>query len=268
MKRILLTNDDGIYSPGILALHKKIKSLGEVTVVAPDAERSAQGHAITLSVPLRVNEVRRSALPFPVKGQDKGKIFGYAISGTPADCVKIALMSIMKNKKPDLIISGVNRGPNLGVNVLYSGTVSGATEGAILGVPSFAVSLASFKWENFQAAIDFSHKLAKVMLDKKLPINTLLNVNVPALPKSKIKGVRITRQGMSTFYKEDYDRREDPNKRVYYWLCSYKAAVSGDGLVDAVAVRDGHISITPLHYDMTDYKDLEILSDAGKRLFK
>lgn len=257
MKRILLTNDDGIYSQGILALHKKIKSLGEVTVVAPDAERSAQGHAITLSVPLRVNEVRR-----------EGKFFGYAISGTPADCVKIALMSIMKNKKPDLIISGVNRGPNLGVNVLYSGTVSGATEGAILGVPSFAVSLASFKWENFQAAVDFSHKLAKTMLDKKLPVNTLLNVNVPALPKSKIKGVRITRQGMSTFYKEDYDRREDPNRRVYYWLCSYKAEVSGDELVDAVAVRDGRISVTPLHYDMTDYKDLEILSDAGKRLFK
>lgn len=257
MKRILLTNDDGIYSAGILALHKKIKSLGEVTVVAPDAERSAQGHAITLSVPLRVNEVRR-----------EGKFFGYAITGTPADCVKIALMSIMKDKKPDLIISGVNRGPNLGINVLYSGTVSGATEGAILGVPSFAVSLNSFKWENFQAAVDFSHKLAKMMLTKKLPVNTLLNVNVPALPKSKIKGVRITRQGMSTFYKEDYDRREDPNRRVYYWLCSHKAAVSGDGLIDAVAVRDGHISITPLHYDMTDYKDLEILSDAGKKLFK
>jgi len=257
MKRILLTNDDGIYSAGILALHKKIKSLGEVTVVAPDAERSAQGHAITLSVPLRVNEVRR-----------EGKFFGYAITGTPADCVKIALMSIMRDKKPDLIISGVNRGPNLGINVLYSGTVSGATEGAILGVPSFAVSLNSFKWENFQAAVDFSHKLAKMMLERKLPVNTLLNVNVPALPKSKIKGVRITRQGMSTFYKEDYDRREDPNRRVYYWLCSYKAAVSGDGFVDAVAVRDGHISITPLNYDMTDYKDLEILSDAGKKLFR
>ena len=257
MKRILLTNDDGIYSAGILALYKKIRSLGEVTVVAPDAERSAQGHAITLSVPLRVNEARR-----------EGKFFGYAISGTPADCVKIALMSIMKDKKPDLIISGLNRGPNLGINVLYSGTVSGATEGAILGVPSFAVSLASFKWENFQAAVDFSHKLAKMMLDKKLPINTLLNVNVPALPKSKIKGVRITRQGMSTFYKEDYDRREDPNRRVYYWLCSDKAEVSGDGFVDAVAVRDGRISITPLHYDMTDYEDLEILSNAGKRLFK
>ena len=257
MKRILLTNDDGIYSPGIAALQKKLKSIAEVTVVAPDVERSAQGHAITLSVPLRVNEVRRGK-----------KFFGYAISGTPADCVKIALMSIMKKKKPDLIISGLNRGPNLGINVLYSGTVSGATEGAILGVPSFAVSLASFKWANFGAAIDFSHKLAKMMLEKKLPVNTLLNVNVPALPKPRIKGVKITRQGMSTFYKEDYDRREDPSKRVYYWLCSYKAQVFGDEAVDAVAVRDGYISVTPIHYDMTDYKDFEILSDAGKRFFK
>jgi 5'-nucleotidase len=106
------------------------------------------------------------------------------------------------------------------------------------------------------------------MLEKKLPVNTLLNVNVPALPKAKIKGVKITRQGMSTFYKEDYDRREDPNGHLYYWLRSYRAQVKGDGLVDAVAVRDGYISITPLHYDMTDYKDLEILSDAGNRLFK
>lgn len=257
MKRILLTNDDGIHSQGILALYKKIRTLGEVTVVAPDAERSAQGHAITLSVPLRVNKVC-----------NEGKFFGYAISGTPADCVKIAMMSIMKDRKPDLIISGVNRGPNLGVNVLYSGTVSGATEGAILGVPSFAVSLNSFKWEKYEASVEFARKLAKMMLEKKLPVNTLLNVNVPALPRPKIRGVKITRQGMSTFYKEDYDMREDPNRRTYYWLCSYKAAVSGDAMVDAVAVRDGYISVTPLHYDMTDYKDLEILSDAGKKLFE
>jgi len=257
VKRILLTNDDGIHSDGILALSRRLGKFAEVTVVAPDAERSAQGHAITLSVPLRVYETRR-----------EGSFFGYAISGTPADCVKIAMMSIMKDRKPDLIISGVNRGPNLGVNVLYSGTVSGATEGAILGVPSFAVSLNSFKWENYRAAVDFAAKLAKTMLDGKLPAGTLLNVNVPALPGSRIKGVKVTRQGISTFYKEDYDRRVDPNGRGYYRLCSFKAAVSGDEMVDAVAVRDGYISITPLHYDMTDYKDLERLSDAGKGLFK
>jgi 5'-nucleotidase len=252
--RILLTNDDGIYSPGIYALYKKLKSLGTCTVVAPDAERSAQGHAITLSVPLRVNEARH-----------EGKFFGYSVSGTPADCVKIGLMSIMKKGRPDLIVSGVNRGPNLGINVLYSGTVSGATEGAILGVPSFAVSLASFKWHNFEAALEFSYKLAKMILKKELPPDTLLNVNVPALPRSKIKGVRITRQGRSTFYKESYDRREDPNKRVYYWLSSQRIEVKGDDDIDAVAVRDGYISVTPLHYDMTNYEDFSRLETWGKK---
>lgn len=252
--RILLTNDDGIYSPGIYALYNKLKSLGKCTVVAPDAERSAQGHAITLAVPLRVNEVKRD-----------GKFFGYAVSGTPADCVKIALMSIMKRAKPHLIISGLNRGPNLGINILYSGTVSGATEGAILGTPSFAVSLASFEWRNFEAAVNFSHKLAKAILEKRLPARGLLNVNVPALPEFRIKGVKITRQGMSTFYKEAYDRREDPRERVYYWLCSQKTKVEGDDTIDAVAVRDGFISITPLHYDMTNYEDIQILNGWGKK---
>ncbi len=254
--RILLTNDDGIYSAGIYALYKKINRLGHCTVVAPDAERSAQGHAITLTLPLRVNEARR-----------EGKFFGYAVSGTPADCVKIALMAIMKGRrKPDLIISGINRGPNLGINILYSGTVSGATEGAILGIPSFAISLASFKWDNFEVALDFSYKLAKMILRKELPIHTLLNVNVPALPKSKIKGIKITRQGMSTFYQEGYDRREDPNKRVYYWLRSQRIEIEGDETTDAVAVKNGYISVTPLHYDMTDYEDLEKLIRWEKKL--
>lgn len=256
MKRILLTNDDGIYSPGIYELYKKLKPLGRCMVVAPDAERSAQGHAITLTVPLRVNEVKRD-----------GKFFGYAVSGTPADCVKIALMAIMKGKdRPNLIISGINRGPNLGINILYSGTVSGATEGAILGVPSFAVSLASFKWHNFETAVDFSYKLAGAILNKKLPLHTLLNVNVPAHPKSKIKGIKITHQGMSTFYQESYDRREDPFKKVYYWLRSQRIKIEGEERVDAVAVRDGYISVTPLHYDMTDYEDLEILKRWEKKL--
>lgn len=254
--RILLTNDDGIYSAGIYALYKKLRRLGECTVVAPDAERSAQGHAITLTVPLRVNEAKRD-----------GKFFGYAVSGTPADCVKIALMAILKGRrKPDLIISGINRGPNLGINILYSGTVSGATEGAILGIPSFAVSLASFKWHNFEAALTFSYKLARAILSKRLPVHTLLNVNVPALPESKIKGIKITRQGMSAFYRESYDRREDPSKRVYYWLRSHKTQINGDAMTDAVAVKNGYISVTPLHYDMTDYEDLRTLSQWEKAL--
>lgn len=247
--RILLTNDDGINSPGIYALYKRLKSLGECIVVAPDAERSAQGHAITLTEPLRVKDVKRD-----------GRFFGYAVSGTPADCVKISLMAILKGKsKPHLVISGINLGPNLGINILYSGTVSGATEGAILGIPSFAISLASFKWHNFEAAVDFSYKLAKKILGERSLKKILLNVNVPALPKGEIKGIKITRQGMAT-YEESYERREDPRKRVYYWLRSQRMKIKGEDALDAVAVKNGYISITPLHYDMTDYDKIGLIS--------
>jgi len=253
--RILLTNDDGIYSPGIYALYKKLKPLGECIVVAPDAERSAQGHAITLTEPLRVKKVKREE-----------KIFGYAVSGTPADCVKISLMAILKGKpKPDLVISGINLGPNLGINILYSGTVSGATEGAILGIPSFAISLASFKWHNFEATVDFSFKLAKLILSGRFSKKALLNVNVPALPKVKIKGIKITRQGMAT-YSESYDRREDPRKRVYYWLRSQSMRVEGEDIIDAVAVKRGYISITPLHYDLTNYDEIGLSTQWKKNL--
>lgn len=253
--RILLTNDDGIYSPGIYALYKKLKPLGECIVVAPDAERSAQGHAITLTEPLRVKRVKREE-----------KFFGYAVSGTPADCVKISLMAILKRKpKPDLVISGINLGPNLGINILYSGTVSGATEGAILGIPSFAISLASFKWHNFEATVDFSFKLAKLILSGRFLKEALLNVNVPALPKAKIKGIEITRQGMAT-YSESYDRREDPRKRVYYWLRSQSMRVEGEDIIDAVAVKRGYISITPLHYDLTNYDEIGLSTRWKKSL--
>lgn len=246
--RILLTNDDGINSAGIYALYKKLKSLGECMVVAPDTERSAQGHAITLTEPLRVKEVKRN-----------GKFFGYAISGTPADCIKIALMAILKGKpKPHLVVSGINLGPNLGINILYSGTVSGATEGAILGIPSFAISLASFKWHNFEATVDFSYKLAKVILNERPQEELLLNINVPALPKARIKGIKITRQGTAT-YLESYDKREDPRKRVYYWLRSQRMMVEGEDTLDVVAVKKGYISITPLHYDMTDYDKIDLI---------
>ncbi|KPK42728.1 MAG: stationary phase survival protein SurE [Omnitrophica WOR_2 bacterium SM23_29] len=253
--RILLTNDDGIYSPGIYALYKKLKPLGECIVVAPDAERSAQGHAITLTEPLRVKKIKREE-----------KFFGYAVSGTPADCVKISLMAILKGKpKPNLVISGINLGPNLGINILYSGTVSGATEGAILGIPSFAISLASFKWHNFEATVDFSFKLAKLILSGRFSKKVLLNVNVPALPKARIKGIKITRQGMAT-YSESYDRREDPRKRVYYWLRSQSMKVEGEDIIDAVAVKRDYISITPLHYDLTNYDEIGLSTPWKKSL--
>ena len=244
---ILLTNDDGIYSEGIRALYESLSKIGKVTIVAPDSERSAVGHAITLSDPLRVKEVKRN-----------GKFFGYATTGTPADCVKLAIGAILK-KKPDLVVSGINLGPNVGYSVLYSGTVSGATEGAILGIPSFAISLATFVNPNYSFAATFARRLAKSIISNKgLPCATLLNVNIPAVNSKKIKGIRIAKQSKIAI-KERFDKREDPHKRIYYWLTG--EIVESDGQLDAdiEAIRHNYISITPIHCDMTNFSFIDKL---------
>ena len=182
---ILLTNDDGIYAQGILAAWQELRKIGDVEVVAPDAERSAVGHAITLLLPLRAKEVVR-----------RNVRFGYAVNGMPADCVKIAVKAILP-RAPDLVVSGINLGSNTGTNVIYSGTVSAATEARILGIPSIAVSLATFTHPDFAYAARFTRKLALAVIAKGLPDKTLLNVNVPNIPEDKIKGVANTRQGDS-----------------------------------------------------------------------
>ncbi|MDD5019455.1 MAG: 5'/3'-nucleotidase SurE [Candidatus Omnitrophica bacterium] len=239
---ILLTNDDGIYSEGIRALYRSLKTIGNVTVVAPDTERSAVGHAITLSDPLRVKKVKRD-----------GAFFGYATTGTPADCVKLAIWAILK-KKPDMVVSGINLGPNTGYSVLYSGTVSGATEGAIIGIPSFAISLATFENPDYAVAADFAKKLAKkILANEGLPQGTLLNVNIPVVDKKRIKGVKIVRQS-KTAIKERFDKREDPHKRTYYWLTGEVIESDGQKDADIEAIRQNYISITPIHCDMTNYE--------------
>ena len=244
---ILLTNDDGIYSEGIRALYESLSKIGEVTIVTPDSERSAVGHAITLSDPLRVKEVIRS-----------GKFFGYATTGTPADCVKLAIGAILK-KKPDLVVSGINLGPNVGYSVLYSGTVSGATEGAILGIPSFAISLDTFTNPDFSFAAEYARKLAKqIIKHNNLPKGTLLNVNIPAILKKYIKGVRIVKQSEKAI-EERFDKREDPRKRVYYWLTGEIIRSDGKEDADIETLRKKYISITPIRCDMTDYEFLEKL---------
>jgi 5'-nucleotidase len=244
---ILLTNDDGIYSEGIRALYESLSKIGKVTIVAPDSERSAVGHAITLSDPLRVKEVKRN-----------GKFFGYATTGTPADCVKLAIGAILK-KKPDLVVSGINLGPNVGYSVLYSGTVSGATEGAILGIPSFAISLDTFTNPDFSFAAEYALKLAKqIMKHNNLPKGTLLNVNIPAIPKKYIKGVRFVKQSEKAI-EEHFDKREDPRKRVYYWLTGEIIRSDGKEDADIETLRKKYISITPIRCDMTDYEFLEKL---------
>ncbi len=238
---ILITNDDGIYAEGIRALYESLKTIGKVTIVAPDAERSAVGHAITLSDPLRVKKVNRG-----------GKFFGYATTGTPADCVKLAIRALLK-KKPDLIVSGINLGPNVGYSVLYSGTVSGATEGAILGIPSFAISLATFTDPDYSFAAKFAKKLAKQIIQNKgLPKGTLLNVNIPAVSPKYIKGVRIVKQSEKAI-EERFDKREDPRKRIYYWLTGEVIKSDKKDDADIETIRNNYISITPIHCDMTNY---------------
>ena len=243
---ILLTNDDGINADGIVALHKVLSPIASITVVAPDSEKSAVGHAITLSDPLRVKRV----------GENQ-----FAVSGTPADCVKLAVRTIMK-KKPDMIISGINLGPNIGYSILYSGTVSGATEGAILGIPSFAISLGTFEKPDYSAAAQFAKKLAKLIHKNGLPKNTLLNVNVPAVKAGKIKGVKITRQSKAAII-EHFEKRVDPRKHVYYWLTGEVIKLEGEDESDIKALRDGYISIVPLHCDMTDYELMNALKEWG-----
>jgi 5'-nucleotidase len=238
---ILLTNDDGIFAEGIRALYESLSKIGKVTIVAPDSERSAVGHAITLSDPLRVKKINRG-----------GKFFGYATTGTPADCVKLAIRALMK-KKPDLVVSGINLGPNVGYSVLYSGTVSGATEGAILGIPSFAISLATFTNPDYTFAAEFAGKLAKLIVRQKgLPKGTLLNVNIPAVEKRRIKGVRIVKQSGRAI-EERFDKREDPRKRIYYWLTGEIIKSDAKEDADIETIRKNYISINPIHCDMTDF---------------
>lgn len=244
--KILLTNDDGINAKGLSALRDSIREIADVTVVAPETEQSAVGHAITISDPLRVREVEKDS-----------EFFGYAVNGTPADCVKIAVRAILKDP-PDMVISGINLGANIATNVIYSGTVSAATEGTILGIPSIAVSLATFVSPDFTPAASFARKIAFSVYEKGLPEGTLLNVNIPNLPEDKIKGVVFTRQGSSRF-REEFDKRTDPRGHIYYWQGGEMLFYDEDSDADSGVIRKDMVSITPIHYDLTDYKFLEEL---------
>lgn len=246
--KLLLTNDDGIFSKGIETLFHALCVEHEVTVVAPEAEQSAIGHAITILEPLRVNMVNRN-----------GQFFGYALKGTPADCVKIAVSELM-DPAPEIVVSGINLGANVGVDVIYSGTVSAATEAAVLDIPSIAVSIDSFAPASLSAAAEFIPKLVALAVKEGLPRGVCLNVNVPNLPAEKIRGVRITRQGTQR-YLEKYDRRIDPRNHVYYWLANESVARDDDPESDSCALAEGYISVTPIHHDLTSYASLEKLRE-------
>ena len=243
---ILISNDDGIDAQGIKALADSLRTIADVTIVAPDKQQSAVGHAITVNTPLRVRKVERD-----------GVFFGYAVDGTPADAVKLAVRSIMK-ESPHLIVSGINHGSNTAISVLYSGTVSAATEGTILGIPSFAISLTTFAEADFSFAALFARRLALMIADRGMPKGTLLNVNVPAVPASEIRGAVITKQGKSV-WNDEFERRHDPSNREYFWLKGDLLELDVDDDIDQRAILNNKVSITPLHYDLTDYTMFETM---------
>ena len=248
-KIILLTNDDGIDSEGLYTLYKSLTADKnyDIRIVAPDKERSAVGHAITVFHPISVRKEYR-----------KGKFFGYAVDGTPADCVKIAIKSIL-DCIPDLLISGINRGANLGENIIYSGTVSAATEGTTYNIASIAVSIDNLVDPDYSYAAGFTKKIAdRVIKNGGLPAGTLLNINIPDVSKKEIKGVKITRQSDAKF-KDNFIKRVDPRGRDYYWMDGEFIGNAKDISYDYGAVKNNYISITPIHYDMTNHKALDYL---------
>lgn len=236
---ILVSNDDGYDSPGIYALVMSLRRIADVVVCAPATQQSAVGHAITVQTPLRARPI------------DRGPHFtGWAVEGTPADSVKLGVSTLLK-RKPDLVVSGINHGMNTSINVIYSGTVSAATEGAILGIPAIAMSLASHSLTaDMSAAAAFARKIAAEVLKRGLPKGTLLNVNVPDVPPGAIKGVAVTRQGRS-WWDDGFEARRDPVGRDYYWLVG-KYVWDDNPLADDIALRGNIISVTPLHYSLTD----------------
>jgi 5'-nucleotidase len=244
MLKVLVSNDDGIDSAGIVALAAALREIAHVWVVAPDTQQSAVGHALTISVPLRVDEHVRD-----------GKPFGWKVNGKPADCVKLAVQRLLP-ERPDVVVSGINHGRNTAVSLIYSGTVSGATEGSVLGIPSVAFSLDDVDpHADFTFAAKFAAWLVPIVAERGLPRGVLLNVNIPKGPESGIKGVRIAEQGES-FWDDTYEERHDPMGRPYYWLTgSYSK--SGAETSDDHALDDGYVAVTPIHYRLTDAEMME-----------
>ncbi len=243
---------------GLRALTSEMVRLGEVWTVAPEREMSATGHAITIEDPLRV----RKEVLHP-------KAHAYCVTGTPADCVKLAVRALMKGARPHVVVSGVNCGANIARNLIYSGTVSAATEGAILGIPSIAISLACAEPRpsdaaDFRFAARFALRLVRFVLREGLTHGTLLNVNVPRPP---VRGVRVTRQAESVFVEKFYKRR-DPHGAVYYWQAGAMQRPNKDSDADDHVVREGYISITPIHHDLTHYKSLARMDHWGTALEK
>ncbi len=239
--KILISNDDGIFARGLEILEQACRKVGDVTVVAPDREQSASSHSLTMTRPLR-----------PVKRAD-GR---YQVDGTPTDCVLLALETILDHR-PDVVFSGINHGPNMGEDVLYSGTVAAAMEGLSVGIPGVAMSFAGGKLELIETQLDWIAKLTSdICRVDDFPRETLLNVNLPPIPGSEIEGIRVTKLGRRV-YSDSLTRMNDPWGRDMFWIGAGKSSWSGDEDSDFRAVDEGFISVTPLHLDLTQYDQLE-----------
>ena len=243
-RTILITNDDGVAAEGLLALARSLGEIGRVIIVAPEQEQSATSHAITLDKPLRIKEY----------SPDR-----YGVSGTPTDCVLLAVHGILK-EKPDLLVSGINHGPNMGEDVTYSGTVAAAIEGCILGITSMAVSLASWESASFDGAAAAARYLSERLLEFTGGHASLWNVNVPALPPDAIKGIKVTKLG-SRVYNDLIIRKKDPRGKDYFWIGGGEPGWSAEENSDFAAVSGGFISVTPLRLDITDYKSIVELKE-------
>ena len=247
---ILVCNDDGITAPGIKALVEVVQTLGDVVVVAPDSPQSGMGHAITITKPLRLYESG-------VFGED---IPSYQCSGTPADCVKLAVDKVL-HRKPDLLVSGINHGSNSSINVIYSGTMSAAVEGAIEGIPAIGFSLLDFSYKaDFSASKHIVRKIAKNVIKEGLPTDVLLNVNIPNVKEKEIKGIKVCRQARANWV-EEFDERQDPYERKYYWLTGkFKNMDKGED-TDEWALKHNYVSVVPVQFDLTAHHAIGTLNN-------
>ena len=246
---ILVTNDDGVSAPGIRALISVMAELGDVVVVAPDKPQSAMGHAITINNTLYLNKISK----------DNDQITEYSCSGTPADCVKLAVNEILK-RKPDLCVSGVNHGSNSSINIIYSGTMSAAVEAGIEGIPAIGFSLLDYEWNaDFEAIKSFVRKISMQVLENSLAEGVILNVNFPKLKKEDIKGIKVCRQAKALWV-EKFDKRQTPQGKDYYWLTGEFVNQDMGVDTDEWALKNGYISVVPVQFDLTAHHSIQQLN--------
>lgn len=247
---ILVSNDDGITAPGIRVLVEAMQKLGEVVVVAPDSPQSGMGHAITIGNTLRLSQV-----------DIFGETVAYKCSGTPADCVKLAKHWVLKNRTPDLVVSGINHGSNTSISVLYSGTMSAAVEGAIEGLPSIGFSLCDYSHDaDFSHTVEYVTKIAAQVLKTGLPKGLALNVNFPPKRNENIKGIKICRQARAK-WQEEFDQRFDPNGRRYFWMAGNFVNFDKGEDNDEWAIANNFVSVVPVQFDMTAHHAISQLND-------